>query len=77
MTENEHRLMVMMFGIHLGMMGELINTLRANGTLKPGDLADVWRAAFSKAGKREIGTAVSGMYKEAAKACGVDIGSLL
>jgi hypothetical protein len=74
MTKEEHRLIITMFGIHLGMMGELINVLRANGSLKSGDLKDIWNLAFSEAGKKEIFSAVSGMYERAAATCGVDIG---
>jgi hypothetical protein len=74
MNANEHRLMMMMFAIHLGMMGELINVLRQNGTLKPGDQAEIWKVALQEAGKREVFSAVSDIYKKAALSCGVDIG---
>ncbi|HUL35428.1 MAG TPA: hypothetical protein VL128_16195 [Candidatus Eisenbacteria bacterium] len=75
MNEKEHRLMMMMFAMHLGMMGELINVLRENKVLKDGDLSQIWNVALQNAGKREIFSAISGMYKEAAATCGVDIGS--
>ena len=76
MTDKEHRMLVMMFGIHLGMMGELINVLRENKTLKSGDLAQIWNIALQETGKREIFSSVSGMYRQVAASCGVEIGSL-
>ncbi len=74
MTPQEHRLLITMFGMHLGMMGQLINVLRENKTLKDGDLAQIWNIALQDAGKREIFSEVSAMYKQAAATCGVDIG---
>lgn len=75
MTDKEHKLIKMMFGIHLAMIGELINVLRENGTLKTGDQAQIWNIALQEAGKREIFSAISDMYKRVADSCGVDIGS--
>jgi hypothetical protein len=73
MTDKEHRLVAMMFAIHLGMMGELINVLRENGTLKTGDQAQIWNIALQEAGKKEIFSAIADMYKKVAASCGVDI----
>jgi hypothetical protein len=76
MTDKEHRMLVMMFSIHLGMVGELINVLRESGTLKTGDQAQIWNIALQEAGKRELFSATSDMYKKVAASCGIEIGSL-
>jgi hypothetical protein len=75
MTANEHKLIKTMLGMQLAMMGELINVLRENGTLKTGDQAQMWNIALQEAGKREIFSAISDMYARVAATCGVNIDS--
>lgn len=74
MTENEHRLMVTMFGIHFGMMAELINTLRSNGALHPGDLASLWRHSFEKLPDLQMHAQALHMYETLAAGFGVSTG---
>jgi len=75
MTAQEHRLMKMMFGIHFGILAEILKVLSENGTLKTGDEAQLWNIASQTAGKREVFLAVADMYAKAAVSCGVNIES--
>jgi hypothetical protein len=74
MTDKEHRIIVMMLSIHFGMVGELINTLTANGTLQPNDLQRMAEVSQSESAKKEAFDSAWAMYKQVAAHFGVNIG---